>query len=43
MRIRRFPGVAGESVFRDNGTVAKAIDVKMVKNGKYEALTVVNP
>jgi branched-chain amino acid transport system substrate-binding protein len=43
MRIRRFPGVAGESVFRDDGTVAKAIDVKVVKNGKYEALTVVNP
>jgi len=43
MRIRRFPGVTGDSVFRDDGTVAKAIAVKEVKNGKYELINVVKP
>lgn len=42
-RTRRYPGVTGESVFREDGTVAKAIAVKRVSDGKYEVVTVVNP
>lgn len=43
MRIRRFPGVAGASVFRDDGTVAKAVAVKRVNAGRFELVTVVQP
>jgi branched-chain amino acid transport system substrate-binding protein len=43
MRIRRFPGVTGASVFRDDGTVSKAIAVKRVNAGRFELVTVVQP
>jgi branched-chain amino acid transport system substrate-binding protein len=43
MRIRRFPGVTGEAVFRDDGTVSKAIAVKQVRDGRFNLITVVRP
>jgi branched-chain amino acid transport system substrate-binding protein len=43
MRVRRFPGVTGEAVFRDDGTVAKAVAVKEVREGRFNLITVVRP
>ena len=41
--IKKFPGVTGDNVFRDDGTVAKAIAIKKVVDGKFETVTVVQP
>ena len=43
VQTKRFPGVAGPSVFQDDGTVAKAIAVKRIRDGQYETITVVQP
>lgn len=43
MRIRRFPGVTGDSVFRDDGTVSKAIAIKQIRDGRFSLITVVQP
>jgi branched-chain amino acid transport system substrate-binding protein len=40
---KRFPGVAGESVFREDGTVAKAIAVKKIEGGRFQVIDVVKP
>lgn len=40
---KRYPGVTGEVVFQPDGTVAKAIAVKQVKDGRFETITVVQP
>jgi branched-chain amino acid transport system substrate-binding protein len=42
-RRKRFPGVAGESVFRDDGTVAKAVAVKKVASGQFQVIDIVKP
>jgi len=41
--MRRFPGVTGENVFRDDGTVAKAVAVKKVEKGGFHTITIVQP
>lgn len=40
---REFPGVTGDNVFQDDGTVAKAVAVKTVENGRFRVVTVVEP
>jgi branched-chain amino acid transport system substrate-binding protein len=40
---KRFPGVTGENVFRDDGTVAKAVAVRKIENGVFKTITVVQP
>jgi branched-chain amino acid transport system substrate-binding protein len=42
-RTKRYPGVTGQVVFQPDGTVAKAIAVKQVKDGKFETIAVVQP
>ncbi len=37
------PGVTGQVAFQPDGTVAKAIAVKQVKDGKFETISVVEP
>lgn len=41
--IRRFPGITGENVFRDDGTVAKDIAVRKIEGGAFKTVTVVKP
>jgi branched-chain amino acid transport system substrate-binding protein len=41
--IRRFPGIMGENVFRDDGTVAKDIAVRKIDGGVFKTITVVKP
>ena len=41
--IRRFPGITGENVFRDDGTVAKDIAVRKIDNGIFNTVTIVKP
>jgi len=41
--IRSFPGVTGENVFQDNGTVAKSIAVKKVEGKEFKLVTIVTP
>lgn len=41
--IRRFPGIMGENVFRDDGTVAKDIAVRKIEGGVFKTITVVKP
>ncbi len=41
--IRRFPGIMGENVFRDDGTVAKDIAVRKIDNGAFNTITIVKP
>ena len=43
LEIRRFPGITGETVFRDNGTVVKPIAIKEIVDGKFTVREVVNP
>ena len=40
---RRFPGIMGENVFRDDGTVAKDIAVRKIEGGAFSTITVVKP
>ena len=40
---RRFPGITGENVFRDDGTVAKDIAVRKIDNGVFSTVTIVKP
>jgi branched-chain amino acid transport system substrate-binding protein len=42
-RIKTFPGVTGENVFRDNGTVAKAVAVRKIDGEHFTTVTVVQP
>ena len=42
-QTRHYPGVTGQVVFQPDGTVAKAIAVKQVKDGKFETIAVVQP
>ena len=42
-KTRRFPGITGENVFRDDGTVAKDIAVRKIDNGTFNTITVVKP
>jgi branched-chain amino acid transport system substrate-binding protein len=41
--IRRFPGITGENVFRDDGTVAKDIAVRKIDGGVFKTIEVVKP
>ena len=41
--IRRFPGITGENVFRDDGTVAKDIAVRKIDAGTFNTISVVKP
>ncbi len=41
--IAKFPGVTGENLFRDDGTVAKAVAIRKVENGAFSTVTVVEP
>ena len=41
--IRSFPGVTGDNVFQDNGTVSKSIAVKKVDGKTFKVVTVVAP
>ncbi|MGF7161012.1 branched-chain amino acid transport system substrate-binding protein [Rhodoligotrophos appendicifer] len=43
VEAKRFPGVAGDNVFADNGTVAKAVAIRKVANGAFETVTVIEP
>jgi branched-chain amino acid transport system substrate-binding protein len=43
LKIRRFPGVTGDTVFRDDGTVVKTIAIKEIRGGKFELVTTVQP
>lgn len=43
LEIRRFPGVTGELVFRDDGTVAKTIAIKEVTPNGFTVREVVKP
>jgi branched-chain amino acid transport system substrate-binding protein len=42
-KIRKFPGVTGDNVFQDNGTVSKSIAVKKVEGKQFKVVTVVAP
>lgn len=41
--IKRFPGITGENVFRDDGTVAKDIAVRKIEGGAFRTVTIVKP
>jgi branched-chain amino acid transport system substrate-binding protein len=41
--IKRFPGVTGENIFRDDGTVTKAVAVRKIEGGAFKTITVVQP
>jgi branched-chain amino acid transport system substrate-binding protein len=41
--IKNFPGVTGDNQFRDNGTVAKAVAIRKIEDGKFETVTIVQP
>jgi branched-chain amino acid transport system substrate-binding protein len=42
-RRKRFPGIGGDNIFRDDGTVAKPIAIKEIKAGRFEIIDVVRP
>jgi branched-chain amino acid transport system substrate-binding protein len=41
--IKRFPGVTGENIFAEIGTVSKPVAVRKVANGGFETITVTKP
>lgn len=43
LEIKNFPGVTGDNQFRDDGTVAKAVAIRKVEDGKFTTITIVQP
>ena len=40
---KHYPGVTGDAIFQEDGTVAKAIAIKQIKDGAFETISVVKP